>query len=188
MIGRRGQRNGPEAAFRLTQSMPPPALFQFHDLDLSRILIPPSEIYSQFLPHRHEFALLSGICHFDPVASRIVSVVEVSPQDWWVRGHIPGRPLLPGVLILEMAAQTVSVGSTLLDRHRSASQKPFVGFGGIESCKFREAVCPPARLHILGVEEENRPRRIVSRTQGYVGSNLVFEATITGLVMATANA
>lgn len=164
--------------------MPPPALFPFHDLDLSSIVLSHNEIYSQFMPHRHEFALLSGIVHFDPSAARIVSVVDVSPQDWWVRGHIPGRPLLPGVLMLEMAAQTVSVGSALLDRHRSSAQKPFVGFGGIETCKFREAVSPPARLHILGVELENRPRRIVSQTQGYVGSTLVFEATITGLVMA----
>lgn len=167
--------------------MPPPALFPFRDLDLSKVLISREEIYDRIMPHRHEFALLSGICHFDAQAGRIISFADVNSDDWWVKGHIPGRPLLPGVLMLEMAAQTASVGSALLDRHRSAEPKPFIGFGGIESCKFREAVSPPARLHILAVEVDNRPRRIISHTQGYVGSTLVFEATITGLVMAPAN-
>ncbi|MCC7291611.1 MAG: beta-hydroxyacyl-ACP dehydratase [Phycisphaerales bacterium] len=163
--------------------MPPPPLFDLDGLNLDRTEISREDIYRRFLPHRHEFMLLGGIAHFDAEQARIVGYYDAQPEDWWVKGHIPGRPLLPGVLMLEMAAQTASVGITLLDEHRGAAKRPFVGFGGVSDCKFRDAVIPPARLHILCTEAENRPRRFISATQGWVGKSLVFEATITGMVM-----
>ncbi|MDO8632733.1 MAG: 3-hydroxyacyl-ACP dehydratase FabZ family protein [Phycisphaerales bacterium] len=156
--------------------MPPPLLIDLATLDLTRTALAKHQIYN-LLPHRHEFQLLDGVCMYDVPAERIVTYVEVKPDDWWVRAHVEGRPLLPGVLMLEMAAQTSAVLAKL------AGNDAFMGFGGVERCKFREMVVPPARLYILCTGVNYRARRIVSDAQGVVDGRLVFEAQITGLTI-----
>ncbi|MEK7756493.1 MAG: 3-hydroxyacyl-ACP dehydratase FabZ family protein, partial [Planctomycetota bacterium] len=128
-------------------------------------------------PQRFEFRLLDGVCMVDLERQRIVAYADIRSEDWWVRGHVPNRPLLPGVLMLEMAAQA----SAVLAKLRGCDA--FIGFGGVDNCKFRETVVPPARLFIIGVGVDFRPRRIVSDTQGVMDGKLVFEARITGLTI-----
>ncbi len=156
--------------------MPPPLLIDLAKVDPDGVVVSRDEIYGRLLPQRHEFMLLDGVCTLDRDAKLIVAYSEVRTEDWWVRGHIPGRTLLPGVLMLEMAAQVSALGARLL-----ADLQGFIGFGGVEACKFRETVVPPARLYILCVGKEYRPRRIVAHTQGVMEGKLVFEAKITGV-------
>ena len=157
--------------------MPPPVLFDLDRVDLSRVLLTRDEIYER-LPHRFEFMLLDGVCHIDRDARQIVAYVDITPDAWWCRGHVPGRPLLPGVLMLEMAAHTSAVLAKFCTEYDT-----FIGFGGVEACKFREAVVPPARMYFLAVGVEHRARRIRSTTQGLVDGKLIFEATIVGMTM-----
>ncbi len=157
--------------------MPPPLLIDLQQIDLSRVLLTREQIY-EYLPHGFEFMLLDGVCMMDRKAGRLVAYADVHTDAWWVRGHFPGRPLLPGVLMLEMAAQASAVTARLLGKHLG-----FFGFGGVDACKFREVVIPPARLYLLSIGDEYRPRRIVSRTQGVIDQQLIFEARITGLVL-----
>ena len=155
--------------------MPPPLLFDVSKIDLSQVRLSQEQIYG-YLPQRFEFMLLDGVCHWDDEAKQIVAFRDIKPDDWWARGHVPGQPLLPGVLMLEMSAQT----SALLVK-LSGSHEDFIAFGGVDHCKFREMVVAPARLYLLAVGIDLRSRRIVSDTQGVVNGNLVFEARITGL-------
>jgi len=53
----------------------------------------------------------------------------------------------------------------------------------VDACKFREALAPEARLYILAVDIEDRPRRFISDTQGICNDKLVFQARITGMTM-----
>jgi len=154
--------------------MPPPLLIDLEQIDLDRVCLTKDEVY-QRLPHRFEFRVLDGVCMVDAQGRRIVAYADIRPDDWWVRGHVPSRPLLPGVLMLEMAAQACAVLAKTL------GSDAFIGFGGVENCKFRETVAPPARLYILGVGVEHRARRIISDTQGVVNRKLIFEARVTGL-------
>jgi len=155
--------------------MPPPLLFPLDSIDLTRVVMTREEIYAR-LPHRHEFMLLDGILHLDIPGKKMVAFREVREDEWWVKAHIPGRPLMPGVLMIETAAQMASVYHSLaLDQHK------FVAFGGVDQVKFREAVVPPCRLMILGKALEVRPRRTVSLFQGLVDDRLVIEGQITGL-------
>lgn len=157
--------------------MPPPTLFDLSTIDLSRIVVTREEIYER-LPHRHEFMLLDGIVHLDLERPLAVGLHEVREDEWWVKGHIPGRPLMPGVLMIEAAAQLASyVCGRLIPRER------FVGFGGIEETKFRESISPPAKLYIVGVGLQSTPRKFVSDTQGFVNGRMVFQSKITGLVL-----
>jgi 3-hydroxyacyl-[acyl-carrier-protein] dehydratase len=157
--------------------MPPPLLIDLADVDVDKVCLDREQIYKH-LPHRFEFELLDGVCLVDCPGKRIVSYADIRPDAWWVRGHVPGRPLLPGVMMLEMAAQTSAILARQLDDNDS-----FIAFGGVEGCKFRETVTPPARLYLLCVGIEYRSRRIVSAAQGVLDGRLVFEAQITGLTI-----
>ena len=157
--------------------MPPPLLMDLTKVDLDKVCLNQKQIY-EHLPHRHEFMLLGGVCHVDIKAHQIIAFRDIKPDDWWFRGHVPGRPLLPGVLMLEMAAQTSALLTKL-----AGGFDAFIAFGGVDDCKFREAVKAPSRLYLLCVGEDIRPRRIVSETQGVVDHQLIFEARITGLAM-----
>lgn len=144
-------------------------------IDLSCCAYSRDQVY-QHLPHRHEFMLLDRIIHFDLENRIAVAYQEVREDAYWVRGHIPGRPLLPGVLMIESAAQLASfMVSRLLETDR------FLGFGGVESTRFRLTVSPPATLIYIGKLVELRPRRTICETQGILGDKLAFETRIIGM-------
>jgi len=105
-----------------------------------------------------------------------VAFKDVREDEFWVRGHIPGRPLLPGVLMIEAAAQMCSLYYKVVQK-----DERFLGFGGVDGVKFRGQVAPGERLILLGKAVEIRGRRAVFDTQGIVGERLVFEARITGM-------
>ena len=155
--------------------MPPPLLFDPSQLDLSKVIVSREQIY-EVLPQRHEFALLDGVLHLDLEAKQMVAFHEVRPDEWWCKGHIPGRPLMPGVLIIEATAQTAAYYFS-----RISNDMRFIGFSGVDDVKFRGAVVPPCRLLILGREISVRPRRIVCDAQAIVGDEMVFEGRITGM-------
>jgi 3-hydroxyacyl-[acyl-carrier-protein] dehydratase len=155
--------------------MAPSLLVDLAKIDLDRIQIPIEQI-REANPHRFEMEQLSGVIHFDPEAGEIVAVKDVKSDEFWVRGHIPGRPLLPGVLMIEAAAQMCSVYFKLVQK-----DPRFLGFGGVDGVKFRGQVVPGDRLILLGKVVEIRNRRAVFDTQGVVGDRLVFEAQITGM-------
>ena len=157
------------------QPMAPPLLVDLAKIDLGRITIPIEAIRAAN-PHRFEMEQLTGIIHFDPAAGEIVAVKDVRPDEFWVRGHIPGRPLLPGVLMIEAAAQMCSVYYKLVQK-----DPRFLGFGGVDAVKFRGQVVPGDRLILIGKALEIRSRRAVFDTQGVVGDRPVYEGRITGM-------
>ena len=138
------------------------------------------ETIRKFNPQRHEMEMLTRICHLDLEAGEAAGVHEVPEDPWWARGHVPGRPIMPGVLMLEAAAQLCSYCAW--QAYDSAIyQGRFFGFGGIDDVKFRWVVLPGQTLLILGKKLEVRPRRAVFDTQGVVDGRVCFEARITGL-------
>lgn len=157
--------------------MPPPLLADPTRFDPRRLIFDREQI-QQVNPHRHEWSLLDGILHFDDADRLMVAVKHIEGDDWWVRGHIPDRPLLPGVLMIEAAAQLASFGHA-----RLTNRTGFLGFAGVDHVKFRTPVTPPADLIIIGKGTVVRPRRAVFITQGFVDSDMAFEAKITGMVV-----
>lgn len=157
--------------------MPPLTLVDPAHFPLDRVEMTAEQIYER-LPHRYEFQLLHGIHRVDVDGQWILAWHDARPEDWWCRGHLPGRPLLPGVLMLEMAAQA----SALLWK-TAMKTDAFMGFGGVTDCKFREAVVPPARLLILSKAIDLRSRRVSAATQGLIDGRIAFEASVTGLTM-----
>jgi 3-hydroxyacyl-[acyl-carrier-protein] dehydratase len=157
--------------------MVPSLLFDIAGIDLNQVRVGPAEL-ERVNPHRGAMRLLDGIIHLSPDLNEALAFKDVRPDEFWVPGHIPGRPIYPGVLIIESAAQLASY-MTLI---RMQGQK-FMGFAGVDGVKFRGQVVPGDRLLLLGKELEFRPRRSICQAQGLVRGTLVFEATITGMPM-----
>lgn len=157
--------------------MPPSRLFDLDAIDTSRVEVAREAIYA-VLPQRHEFMLLDGVCHLDADARRIVVVKDIRADDWWAKAHLPGRPIFPGVLLIESAAQMVAYFNQVVQ-----DNDKFVGFARVDQVKFRDPVIPPCRLVILGHVTTMKTRRVVCACQGFVGDKLVFEGTITGMLV-----
>lgn len=155
--------------------MPPQLLFDLADIDLDRVILD-QEAIRGINPHRGDMEHLNGINWFDD-HGRIVGYKDVRHDEFWVPGHIPGRPILPGVLMIEAAAQISS-----LYIHHVYKKTGFVGFGGVESCKFRLPVTPGCRLYLMVQQSEARHRRFTSQAQGLVNGQVVFETTIVGTI------
>jgi len=155
--------------------MPPPVILDPTALDFSQPLAVRADI-ERVLPHRYEFALLDAVLMLDLERGVYAGYHDVRPDAFWVRGHIPGRPLFPGVLMIEAAAQLASFVHA-----RLFPDAGFLGFTGVDEVKFRGTVQPPCRLVMVGRAKQVRPRRMICQTQGFVGTTMVFEGEITGM-------
>jgi 3-hydroxyacyl-[acyl-carrier-protein] dehydratase len=157
--------------------MPPPPILDPAQLDLSNIVADITDI-QRCNPHRYEFQLLDAVVLADFERNRFAGYHDVREDAFWVRGHIPGRPLMPGVLMIEATAQLAS-----WVYHRAFENAGFLGFVGVDSVRFRGVVEPPARLVFVGHHTQLKPRRVKWSTQGFVDGTMVFEGNITGMAV-----
>ena len=155
--------------------MPAEPLVPIERWNLDRILFAPDEI-RRTNPQRFEMEQLDAITHLDAATLEIVGYRDILATEFWVRGHVPGRPILPGVLQLESLAQLTSfyIGRTIPDIG-------FIGFGGVDLVKFRRTIVPGERVVLVGKGVEIRSRRAIFDTQGWVDGKLAIEARITGV-------
>jgi 3-hydroxyacyl-[acyl-carrier-protein] dehydratase len=154
--------------------MPPPAILDPSTLTSLPVVADREEIL-RTNPHRYEFQFLDAVILVDVERRIFAGYHDLREDAFWVRGHVPGRPLFPGVLMIECAAQLASFMSRSLLKHQH-----FLGFTGLDDVKFRGTVTPPARLFV-GRATEVRLRRFVLESQGFVDGTMVFQGVITGM-------
>lgn len=147
------------------------------EYDLARVVADAEEI-RRYNRQRFEMEHLSAIVFEDLDRKICVGYRQTSDQDFWVRGHMPGFPLLPGVLMCEAAAQLASYFATKFDLLGAKT----VGLGGLEEVRFRGMVKPGDRL-VVAVQQVKvrRGAMIVCRFQGLVNNSLVCEGIIKGV-------
>jgi len=136
------------------------------------------EALDPYLPQRHEMRQLDEVLHFNPEVRVIVGVKNVRSDEFWVRGHIPGRPLLPGVLIIEAAAQLCTVCHHLVAPEKTSR---FIGMSAVEGVRFRASVRPGDRLVLVAHNCAVRSRASYFEVQGLVEGKLAFQGSITGV-------
>lgn len=160
--------------------MVPQLIFDISSIDLDHVAYHVAAI-EKINPHRGSMRMLDGVIHLSKDFNEAVAFKDVRHDEFWAAGHIPGRPLFPGVLMIEAAAQLAS----FLTKHhlRDDQQNEFVGFVGAESVKFRSQVLPGARLMLLSKIVQLRRRQSLCTSQGLVDGTLVFEATIRGMLI-----
>jgi 3-hydroxyacyl-[acyl-carrier-protein] dehydratase len=156
--------------------MPPPMILDPATLDLDNVLADIKAIRA-VNPQRHEMEALTAIVLLDHGRKIIAGYRDVSERDFWARGHMPGFPLMPGVLMCEAAAQLCSF---YVARHKLFNSD-YVGLGGLDEVRFRGMVRPGDRLIVIC--QMIREKRLVAQcyAQGFVGSKMVFDGKLQGI-------
>ena len=139
----------------------------------------PEERLRTILPQRYELQMVDSVCYLDHDAKIIVAYKDLKVDDWWTRGHFPGRPIAPGILMCEGAAQT----ATILWKEVLELPDVTVGFGGMNKIRFRGLVTPPSRMYFVATASRLGSRMAQFPTQAYVEGKLVFEGTIIGVAI-----
>ena len=114
----------------------------------------------QLLPHRYPFALVDRIIDYVQ-GKKAVGIKNVTINEPFFPGHIPSRPLMPGVLIVESMAQ---VGGVILTQLPGMKGK-FFAFAGIDKTRFRRPVVPGDQL-IMTVELLSFKMNKIAKMQG----------------------
>ncbi len=158
--------------------MPPEPLYDPVRVDLNRV-IADQEAIRKSNPQRFEMEQLTAIVWADPEQHLIVGYKDVRADEFWCRGHLPGYPLFPGILMCEAAAQLCSYYIV----NYSELSGEFLGFGGMENVRFRAPVHPGDRLVLVCKCTKLHRRQTLFTVQGFVGSTMVFHADVIGVPM-----
>jgi 3-hydroxyacyl-[acyl-carrier-protein] dehydratase len=152
-------------------------IIDFADFDLENIIADRDEIQKYNL-QRFEMSQLDAIVHQDPETGICVGYKDVTPNEFWVRGHMPEKPLMPGVVMCEVAAQ---LSGYFAARFNLLNTK-IIGLGGLKDIRFRNIVQPGDRLVVMLIREKCRPNVLVNcRFQGFVDQKLVVDGGIMGV-------
>jgi len=155
-------------------------LFDLEAIDLTQRSRDRAHIATR-MAHRGDMALLDNILWVSPDFRRSVALKIVRPEEFWVSGHFPGKPMYPGVLMVESAAQL----SAYL--YNARQEKPLLAaFTRIDNCSFRNSVVPGDELLLLCQEVKWSRRGFVCDVQGVTGGKLAFEARISGISVGEA--
>jgi 3-hydroxyacyl-[acyl-carrier-protein] dehydratase len=160
--------------------MPPELHCEPSRLDLTNVLAD-REAIRAVNPQRHEMEQLTAIVHVDTEQAVIAGYKDVRADEFWVRGHMPNYPLMPGVLMCEAAAQLCSF---YIVKYSGLLGGDFIGFGGLENVRFRAPVHVGDRLVLVGKATRLNRRQTIFNVQGFVGSTMVFHADVIGVPLS----
>lgn len=159
-----------------------PPLFDFDQIDLSTTVVGRAGL-DRYLRQRNRFEMLDGVLHEDVEGGVVIGYKDIRGDDWWAPDHIPSRPMFPGALQIELAAQLAAYDYAA---HRFPDEIPkdtFVGFGGVENVRFRGLVEPDCRL-IMATRLLKSSRRMFRYTaQGFVDRDIVFQGDVIGVLV-----
>ena len=128
----------------------------------------------EILPHREPFLLLDEVLELEP-GRRVVARREVRAEDPWFAGHFPGRPVMPGVLIVEAMAQAGAVAVLWQEENRGK----IAFFAGIDDCRFKRVVEPGDVLTLTCEIDTVRGPIGRGKATAHVGDQLAARGTLT---------
>jgi 3-hydroxyacyl-[acyl-carrier-protein] dehydratase len=131
----------------------------------------------RILPHRYPFLLVDRIVELEP-GRRAVGTKQVTANEPQFTGHFPGRPIMPGVLMVEALAQTAGVAVLTLDEYRGKLGL----FAGIDECRFRRLVVPGDTLRLEVTIEKLRGMFGRVRAVASVDDDVAVEATLSIII------
>ncbi len=156
--------------------MPPEMIFDYSTIDFSKVIVDQAGIEA-VNPQRFEMMQLTGIVLIDPSQHLIVGYKDVTPNEFWVRGHMPDYPLMPGVIMCEAAAQLMGYYS----KKYGLLFGSMIVFSGMEKVRFRGQVRIGDRFVLISKAIKVHRRQVTCDCQGFVNQKMVFQAEIIGM-------
>ena len=131
----------------------------------------------RIIPHRYPFLLIDRVVELEP-GKRVVAMKSVTANEPQFTGHFPGRPIMPGVLMVEALAQAGAVAVLSLSEYRGK----LALFAGIDECRFRRTVLPGDTLRLEVTLD--KLRGVFGRGRGVasVEGEVAVEATISFVI------
>lgn len=131
----------------------------------------------RILPHRYPFLLIDRVLELES-GKRVVAIKNVTANEPQFTGHFPGRPIMPGVLMVEAMAQTGAVAVLSTPEHRGK----LALFAGIDECRFRRTVLPGDTLRIEVTVEKLARLFGRARAVATVGDEVAVEAALSFII------
>ena len=153
-----------------------PLIVDPSEYDLNRVIADIEEI-RRYNHQRFEMEQLTAIVMDDPERAICVGYKDLTMDEFWVRGHMPGMPIMPGVIMCEAAAQMASYYT----QSHNLMKGDLVGFGGLKDVRFRGVVHPGERFVIAAKLLKIRSVMITCQFQCFVQDNLVCEGILKGI-------
>ncbi len=142
-----------------------------------------SEAIQKILPHRYPFLLVDRIVELE-LDKKVVGTKMVTINEPFFQGHFPGKPIMPGVLIIESMAQTGGV--LLLNSFENPDDK-LVYFMQINNAKFRKPVVPGDQLYLEVLLKNKKSKVVMMSGRAFVGKDLVAEADFMAAIVDREN-
>jgi 3-hydroxyacyl-[acyl-carrier-protein] dehydratase len=131
----------------------------------------------RILPHRYPFLLIDRVLELE-AGKRVVAIKSVTANEPQFTGHFPGRPIMPGILMVEAMAQTGAVAVLSTPEHRGK----LALFAGIDECRFRRTVLPGDTLRIEVTVEKLARLFGRARAVATVGDEVAVEAVLSFII------
>lgn len=146
-------------------------------IDLDHVIADITEI-RKFNPQRFELEQLTAVVYDDPETQTVAGYKDLSENEFWCRGHLPGMPLMPGVLMCEAAAQLCSYHA----HSHGLTHGKILGFGGLDGVRFRGVVKAPNRLVLVAkILKIRHGLMIVYKFECFVDKALVCDGELRGI-------
>lgn len=134
----------------------------------------------EMIPHRYPFLMIDRLLDVIPGESA-TGLKNVTANEPFFQGHFPGKPVMPGVLIIEAMAQTAAV--VVVASLGNSAEGKLVYFMSIDSARFRKPVEPGDQLLLFCRKERQRGNVWKFSGEARVGDTVVAEATYTAMIM-----
>jgi len=129
----------------------------------------------QILPHREPFLFIDKVVELEK-GKKAVAVKNITGQEDFFKGHFPGKPIMPGVLIIEAMAQTaVVLASSIL--HEEGDKK-YIYYLGKVTARFLKPVLPEAQLKLVAIPLKIMSESGIVKTEAFVEDKIVVKGEI----------
>ena len=135
------------------------------------------------IPHREPFLLIDRVTELEP-GVRCIAEHDFTGEEWYLKGHFPGNPIVPGVILTESLAQTATVMAMALPDYRDGLGL----FAGIDEMRFKRIVRPGETGRFEATMEKMRRGYARVAVKAFVGTELAAEGTIQAVFQPKAKA